>query len=368
MLLWSAPATDGKADDSMRADRLLSILLLLQVHRQLTARELAARLEVSPRTVHRDMEALSAAGVPVYARRGAGGGWALTDGFRTNATGLTEAEARALFLAAPPRLLADLGLHGAADAGAIKLLASLPSARRGAEDVRQRIYIDVAGWHPGEGDAVPALPALQEAIWSERRVRLTYQPQQGEARERLVEPLGLVAKGSTWYLVAAVDGEERTYRVSRIVDARIMDEAFDRPAGFDLAAAWARSKASFVGGLPRYVATVRVDPAILPRLRFAARYARVEPAATPDPDGWIRVVIRFQFLEDAREYVLGFGPRIDVLDPPDLRDDVVALAKAVVDRATARAANRQGENGRRAVAPCYAVAPGVHGRERRDGG
>jgi predicted DNA-binding transcriptional regulator YafY len=320
----------------MRADRLLSILLRLQVHRQLTARELATRLEVSPRTIHRDMEALSAAGVPVYAQRGAGGGWALTDGFRTNATGLTEAEARALLLATPARLLADLGLNAAADAGAIKLLAALPSARRGAEDVRQRIHIDVSGWHPGKADAVPALPALQDAIWAERRVHVTYQPQQGDARERLVDPLGLVAKGSTWYLVASVDGEERTYRVSRIVDVRMTDEAFDRPAGFDLAAAWERSKAGFVGGLPRSVATVRVDPAILPRLRFAARYARVEPAATPDADGWIRVVIRFQFPEDAREFILGFGPRIDVVDPPELRDDVFALAKAVVERAAGR--------------------------------
>lgn len=321
----------------MRADRLLSILLLLQVHRRLTGRDLAARLEVSARTVHRDMEALSAAGVPVYARRGAGGGWALTDGWRTATPGLTEAEIRALFLANPPRLLADLGLAAAADAGSIKLLAALPSVhRRGAEDVRQRIHLDVAGWHPGEADAVPTLPALHEAVWAERRVRLTYRPQLGEAKERLVEPLGLVAKGTTWHLVAAIDGAPRTYRVSRIAAAWITDEPFARPADFDLAACWERSKAGFVAGLPRYAATVRVDPAILPRLGFAGRFARIEPAPTPDPDGWVRVAIRFQFAEDAREYVLGFGPRIEVLDPPELRDDVVALARAIVERATAR--------------------------------
>jgi predicted DNA-binding transcriptional regulator YafY len=317
----------------MRADRLLSILLLLQVHRRLTAGELATRLEVSQRTIHRDMDALSAAGVPVYAQRGASGGWALTEGYRTNATGLTEAEIRTVFLAKPPRLLADLGLDGASEAALIKLLAALPSAhRRGAEDVRQRIHIDVSGWHPAEADAVPALPILQDAIWRERKLLLTYRPQGGEPAERLVEPLGLVAKGSTWYLIAAVDGEPRTYRVSRIVAARSTEGPFLRPEGFDLAAYWEQSKSDFVAGLPRYHATVRVDPTILPRLRFAARYARVDPEPTPDPDGWIRVAIRFQFAADAREFVLGFGPTIEVLDPPELRDDVIALARAVVAR------------------------------------
>jgi predicted DNA-binding transcriptional regulator YafY len=320
----------------MRADRLLSILLLLQVHRRLTAGQLAARLEVSERTIHRDMDALSAAGVPVFAERGTGGGWALTEGYRTNATGLTEAEVRALFLAGPSRLLADLDLDTASEAALIKLLAALPSAhRRGAEDVQQRIHIDVEGWHPGEADAVPTLPVLQAAIWSERRLALTYQPQTGEARDRLVDPLGLVARGSTWYLVAAVAGEPRTYRVSRVIAARPTDGSFVRPADFDLPVYWERSKADFVAGLPRYVATVRVDPAILPRLAHVGRFARFEPAAEPDADGWVRVTIRFQFAEDAREVILGFGPRIDVLDPPELRDDVISLARAVVERSAA---------------------------------
>jgi predicted DNA-binding transcriptional regulator YafY len=317
----------------MRADRLLSILLLLQVHRQLTAGQLADRLEVSERTIHRDMDALSAAGVPVYAQRGTGGGWSLTEGYRTNATGLTEAEVRTLFLATPSLLLADLGLDSASEAALIKLLAALPTVHRaGAEDVQQRIHIDVSGWHPSEADAVPTLPLLQDAIWREHKLLLTYRPQTGEPSERLVEPLGLVAKGSTWYLFAAVEGEPRTYRVSRILAAQPTEESFTRPAGFNLAEYWDQSKTDFVAGLPRYHATVRVDPAILPRLRFAARYARIEPDPTPDPDGWTRVAIRFQFPADAREFILGFGPAIDVLDPSDLRDDVIALARATVER------------------------------------
>jgi predicted DNA-binding transcriptional regulator YafY len=316
----------------MRADRLLSILLLLQVHRRLTAAELAARLEVSARTIHRDMDALSAAGVPVYAERGAGGGWSLTEGYRTNATGLTEAEVRALFLAKPSRLLADLGLDTASEAALIKLLAAIPSPhRRGAEDIRQRIHIDVGSWHAGESDAVPTLPALQEAIWAERRVRLTYQPHTGEPRERLVDPLGLVAQGSTWYLVAAVDGDPRTYRVSRVREVRPTEESFVRPPDFDLAGYWEASKADFVARLPRYRALVRVDPDLLPRLAFLGRFARVERTDPPDPDGWVPVAFRFQFEEDAVETLLGYGPRAEIVEPPELREQVIARARATVE-------------------------------------
>src|SRR5262249_53478914 len=156
----------------------------------------------SERTIHRDMGALGAAGVPVTAERGTGGGWRLIEGYRTNLTGLNAAEIRALFLAKPPRLLADLGLDKAAEAALIKLLAALPSgSRQGAEDIRQRIHVDVPGWGRG-AESVPCLPALQEAIWQERRARITYEREDATV-ERLVDPLGLVAKGRVWYLVAA---------------------------------------------------------------------------------------------------------------------------------------------------------------------
>lgn len=352
----------------MRADRLLSILLLLQVHRRLTVGELAARLEVSERTIHRDMDALSAAGVPVYAERGAGGGWSLAEGYRTNATGLTKAETRALFLAKPSRLLADLGLDAASEAALIKLLAAIPSAhRRRAEDVRQRIHVDVGGWRPGETDAVPTLPAVQEAIWSERRVWLTYQRQTGEPRERLVDPLGLVAQGSTWYLVAAVEGDPRTYRVSRVLAVRPTDEPAVRPPGFDLAGYWEASKADFVAGLPRYGVRVRVAPGLLPRLAFLGRFARVERTDPPEPDGWVPVAIRFQFAEDAVEALLGYGPRVEVVEPPEVRAQVIARARATVER-YAEIRSHLGDTGGYGVfaakgeatdAPAAAGSPGV---------
>src|SRR5712691_4174354 len=208
----------------MRADRLLSVLLLLQVHRRLTARELAKRLEVSERTIHRDMDALSAAGFPVFAERGIGGGWMLVEGYRTNLTGLNKDEIQALFLTKPLRVLADLGLEKASNAALIKLSAALPSAHRdGAEHARQRIHVDVTGWNRSN-ESIEFLPALQEAIWQERKLKFSYQRGGGcDAVERLADPLGLVAKGSVWYLVAGVEGEIRSYRVSRVSGAALTE-------------------------------------------------------------------------------------------------------------------------------------------------
>ena len=319
----------------MRADRLLSILLLLQVHRRLTARDLAKRLEVSERTIHRDMEALSMAGVPVVAGRGTGGGWGLLEAYRTNLTGLNEAEIQAVFLSGPPRLLADLGLDKAAQAALIKLLAALPAlSRRNAEEIRQRIYVDAAGWRQ-PGETIPFLPRLQEAIWLERKLRLSYRRGgDGAAVERVVEPLGLVAKGSVWYLVAAVEGEFRSYRVSRVQDATLTDEPFTRPRDFDLAAHWEQSTIEFKANLPRYPATVRADAAILPRIRQESHYTRLQQVGPPEADGWLTVDILFEEEHSAREYILSFGPQIEVLEPAALREQVHEAAKGIVARYT----------------------------------
>jgi predicted DNA-binding transcriptional regulator YafY len=313
----------------MRADRLLSILLLLQVHGRLTARELAARLEVSERTIHRDMEALSTAGIPVMAERGSGGGWGLLEAYETNLTGLNQAEVQALFMAQPARLLADLGLRQAYDAALVKLLAALPSLSRGeAEQARHRIHVDPSGWFQ-LSENLSALPTLHTAIWSERRARLTYARADGETGERLVEPLGLVAKGGVWYLVARADGDLRTYRASRIAAVELTGERFERPADFDLAAYWQRSSDAFKAALPRYPATLRVQPGILPILR-SARYKRVEREYPPDADGWIPVDVMFEVVEEATEFILRFGPQIQVLEPPELRDRVIAAAQAIL--------------------------------------
>jgi len=315
----------------MRADRLLSILLLLQVNRRLTARDLAARLEVSERTIHRDMEALSAAGFPVFAERGIGGGWMLVEGYKTNLTGLNRDEIQALFLTKPLRLLADLGLKKASDAALIKLSAALPAAHRdNAEQARQRIHIDATGWNHSS-ESIQFLPVLQEAVWQERKVHFTYERGGGcDSVERLADPLGLVAKGNAWYLVAAVDGEIRSYRVSRVVEAQLTDDPCIRPNDFDLAGYWEQSTVNFKAQLPRYTAIVRAHPDVFPRLRFAGRFARIGQAEPPDADGWIRVTLRFDVEEMAVEWALSFGSKIEVLEPTTLRKKVIGAAESVL--------------------------------------
>jgi predicted DNA-binding transcriptional regulator YafY len=314
----------------MRAGRLLSIVLLLQSRGRLTARELARRLEVSERTILRDMDALSGAGIPVVAERGAGGGWSLLGEYRTDLTGFSEAEIQSLFVTRPARLLADLNLEQAAEGALLKLLAALPSTyRRGAEYVRQRIHLDATGWRQSE-ESAPLLRELQEAVWNERRLKLAYRRGECEEVERVADPLGLVAKGSVWYLVASVDGEPRSYRVSRILRAEPTGEPCERPQGFALAEFWQQSTARFGATLPCYRVVARVRREAVFRLPYAGRFARIEETGEPDAAGWVRVALRFDAEEMAVEYAMGFGPLFEVLEPAELREKVVAAARAVV--------------------------------------
>ena len=326
----------------MRADRLVSMLLLLQRHGRLTARQLAKRLEVSERTVLRDMEALGNAGVPVVAARGAGGGWELMQGSAATLTTMNEAEVRALFVSAPPRLLADLHLDKASDAATLKLEASLPAASRNrAEVARQRIHIDAGGWSRSQ-DAVPHLPLLQEAVWRERKVRIDYdRGGDGCTTTRLLAPLGLVAKGSVWYLVAMPDdGEARSYRVSRVRSAELLDEPFERPHDFDLAAFWQRSSATFHEQLPRYAAVIRAETKSLPWIRTMIRYGAIDAVAEDEHGGWSRIDLHFDTIEVARHTLLGFAAMVEVLEPAELRDAVVGAAHAVIASAASTPAAR----------------------------
>src|SRR5688500_501484 len=185
----------------MRADRLLSLVLLLQGRRKLKVRDLAGRLEVSERTILRDVDALSTAGVPVYAQRGPGGGVALVGEWRTDVTGLTDAEVQALATVGAPRALADIGLAGSLQTSLVKLAASLPAVQRqAAEHARQRLHIDATSWFAG-AEEVPHLGVLREAVWADRRVRLRYRDFDGRVSNSVVDPYGLVIKGDRWYLV-----------------------------------------------------------------------------------------------------------------------------------------------------------------------
>jgi len=315
----------------MRADRLLSILLLLQVHRRVTARDLAKRLECSERTILRDMEALSGSGVPVVAERGAGGGWSLLEGYQTKLTGLNAAEIQSLFLARPPRLMADLGLKQEADAAMIKLQASLPAgSRQQADFARERILVDTRGWRD-PAESIACLPVLLDALWRERRVRFQYARVLGEPGERTGDPLGLVAKGSVWYLVAGVEGELRTYRVSRIREAAILEQPAHRPPGFDLAAYWERSAAEFREKLPRYYATFLVCPAVMRWVRYRGWRLEEEVAE----GNAVRVRLRFDAEEEALQFALSFGGDIVAVEPRELRAKVLDAALAIVRRYSA---------------------------------
>ena len=312
----------------MRADRLLSILLLMQVHRRLTARELARRLEVSQRTILRDMEALSGAGVPVIAERGAGGGWSLLDGYQTKLTGLTAAEIQSLFLARPGPLLADLGFEQPAESALLKLQASLPAAARPQADfARQRILIDTRGWRD-PAESVACLPVLLDALWRGTKVSFLYERMLCDASRRTVDPLGLVAKGATWYLVVNVDGQPRTYRVSRMRQVAVGDQPAARPPDFDLAAYWKRSVEEFREKLPRYYATFLACPEVMRWVRYRGWRLEEESAAGEH----IRIRLRFDAEEEALQFALSFGSGIQVVEPCELRAKIAAAAQAIVTR------------------------------------
>jgi predicted DNA-binding transcriptional regulator YafY len=316
----------------MRADRLLAVLLLLQGRGRMSARALAQRLEVSPRTVTRDMEALSMAGVPVYAERGRNGGWALSDSYRTDLTGLSESELRSLVLATAPPVLADLGLGDAVERALLKVLAALPEARRReAETARGYLHVDSTGWR-NPSEAAPFLPLLEEALRRGRRVRLSYERAFDQTRvERTADPLGLVAKGSVWYLVALVDGRTRTYRASRIRELTILDEAADRPDGFDLAATWRTSRDEFRAQIPRYVGRIRVAPEAASVVRGWWRFAEIA-AETEADGGWHVFEIRWDSIEVAVDYVLGLGGNVEILQPDELRGRVIDAAQRLLER------------------------------------
>ena len=310
---------------TVRADRLVGILLLLDTHRHLTAGELARRLEVSERTIYRDVDALSSAGVPIYAQRGGHGGCYLPDGYHTRLTGLTAAEAQVLALPAPAQVLADLGLREAVEAARLKLMRALPaSARQPALATSQRVLVDAAGWD-APVDNVPRLAALQAAVWEGRQVDLVYRRSDRMTVERRVHPLGLVAKGSVWYLVAAAEGTVRVYRAGRVVDARVLACPIVRPPDFDLAAFWQRSSAAFKASIPRLTATVRVASSALEFVRGARRVG-IEREQPPGPDGWIALTLRFDSMDEARTFALGCGPGAEVLEPERLRSEVARLA------------------------------------------
>ena len=318
----------------MRASRLITVLLLLQTRGRMTAQQLADELEVSVRTVYRDVEELSASGIPVFADRGTHGGFQLVEGYRTRLTGLTPEEAEALFLSGYPGPAAQLGLGTVLAAAQLKVLAALPPELRGrAARLKQRFHLDAPGWFQ-EPDVTPHLQQIAEAVWADRRLRMHYSrgSDDGVVVERVVDPLGLVLKAGAWYLVARSSGGMRTYRVSRIVDLSMLDR-FERPDEFGLADYWNTSIAAYADSLPRFEATVQIRGDALDRLPLVvgeglAKQA-LAAAAGPDEDGWLTISVTLEDFWRAEGYLLQLGADARVVGPPELRARVAAASRAM---------------------------------------
>ncbi|MEO3747307.1 YafY family protein [Plantactinospora sp. B5E13] len=329
----------------MRAARLVSLLLLLQTRGRMTAQELATALEVSVRTIYRDVESLGSAGVPVYADRGPAGGYQLLDGYRTRLTGLTPDEAESLFLTGIPGPAAELGLGGLVTAAELKLRAALPGELGDrAGRIRDRFHLDAPGWFR-RAEPVPHLAALATAVWTERVVEIRYRRWK-TPREvtRRLGPLGLVLKAGRWYLVArhldpvtpagpgTVD-QVRAYRVGSVLDLEVRDETFHRPADFDLAGFWAGWSRRYEEGVYQAEAVVRMRAEALDRMPFIfppemSRRAR-EAAGPVDADGWLRTVVPIESVRHGHVELLKLGADAEVLSPPELRDVFAATARSL---------------------------------------
>lgn len=306
----------------MRAERLLRLLLHLQTRGQVTVDQLARHLEVSPRTVQRDLDALSLAGVPVYSVRGRGGGWALLPDYRTRLTGLTPSEVMSVFVGATAHVLADLGIDASSDQAIAKLIAALPEpARRDAEFARQRLLIDHAGWDDRR-EAPRWLDLCRQAIWEERRISVTYRD---PTEPFTIAPLGLVAKTRKWYLVATrSSGAVRTYRLSRMTSASLTDEAFTRPSDFDLTQYWAEAQRLFRATLPSYSIMLRVRGDAVQRFRATA-------PVLPDIEGWSLVEADLENAAEACAAVLAQGGDAVVIAPTELSDLVRRAADKIIE-------------------------------------
>jgi predicted DNA-binding transcriptional regulator YafY len=319
----------------MQADRLLALLLLLQAHGRTSARSLARQLEVSTRTIYRDLDALSAAGVPVYAERGRNGGCLLMPGFRTDVTGLTANEARALFVFAGRGLPSGLGHEPELKSALRKLLAAVPESHRpAAVRARERVVVDPTGWSRA-AEPVPHLATVQEAVWLDRRLRLAYRSSDApRARELIVEPYGLVAKAGTWYLIAAEDGEPRLFRASRIEAAELLDTPASRPLGLDLEALWLELRRRFdVRGGEGLAVRALVRTANLARFLRMAAGPTIEPPEPGTDDtnsGWTEVGLRFRGEGPAVALLLGFGGEVQALEPASIRLTMGEAARAIV--------------------------------------
>jgi predicted DNA-binding transcriptional regulator YafY len=319
-------------EDLMRADRLLSMLMLLQTRGRMTARRLASELEVSERTIYRDVVALCAAGVPIYTEDGPGGGIELVEDYQTRLTGLRPEEAQALSMLNIPEPLVRLGVGQELKAALLKLSAAVPASVREKRAVaRQRIHLDAAWWFQPE-EPTPHLQTIQQAVWQDRLLKIIYRGDFNAAIEQVIAPYGLVAKTSIWYLVLAREGRLRARRVSHILSAVILPQSFERPTEFDLEAFWQKWCEDFEQSRPYFEVRALVSPALAARLPRLLRENQPDLLNTPpvlEREGWQEMTLTFENFETARTRILSFGGAIEVLEPLALRMSVADFARQI---------------------------------------
>ncbi|HEX6035373.1 MAG TPA: WYL domain-containing protein [Anaerolineales bacterium] len=313
----------------MRADRLLTLILLLQTRGKMTAKELAEELGVSRRTILRDINALSFSGIPVYSEGGHGGGIALIEEYRTTLTGLNKSEVQTLFLSSNHHALRDLGLGDAAEHLLMKLLAALPKMHHSTADhIRQRLMIDPTWWWHDTG--TPSFwEELQRAVYEDRMIETIYENYDGNITERVLAPYSLVCKSSLWYLLAEREEELRTYRVTRFHSVRVLDWSFSRRPDFDLPTYWQEHIKNFEDAFGEYRCTLRIHPQRETFVKWLMP-GRWQLVNGPDEEGWITLTFMLDSDMLAKMLVFGLSRFVEVIDPPDLRDSVLAQAHEIV--------------------------------------
>lgn len=314
----------------MRADRLLTLILLLQTRGKMTARELAEELGVSRRTILRDISALSTSGIPVYSEGGHGGGIALIEEYRTSLTGLNTFEVQSLFVANNSQALREVGLGDAAERLLLKLLAALPKTQHATvEHIRQRLMIDATWWWH-DTTTPPFWDDLQRAVYEDRLIEANYENSAGRVTQRVLAPYSLICKSSLWYLLAEHAGELRTYRVARFHSLYLLDQSFSRRPDFDLPAYWQTQMQNFSSSVSGYRCTLRVH---LERVAFVKWLmpGRWEVIQEGDDQEWTTLSLEMDSALLAKMLVFGLAGSVEVVEPPELREAVVMQAREAID-------------------------------------
>jgi len=318
----------------MRADRLISIVMLLQTRERITADELSRELEVSPRTIYRDITALIVAGVPIYTDRGPGGGIALLESYRTSLNGISEDEAKALFMVSIPEALVELGFGQKLKSALLKLAVALPPKQQMVQmHTQQRIYLDSTPWTQKD-EQTPHIGIIHQAVWQDNLVRLVYQGSFDTQIEVEIEPLGLVAKMNTWYLFGRDRGYLRVIKIADILQVQTLAQSFTRDEDFDLATFWKEWCKASQDRRSVYVVQIRAAPELYSKLHLylgeAVKYT-ISNTEPEDSRGWHLVTILFENFFRARESILNFGNAAEVLEPEALKLSVIDFARQIVD-------------------------------------